>query len=241
MKPMKTKMLRRLLLFVFTLSGLQSIARDVTMPITQVPRWVGYAYATGHEISTETGLDYQLFDQIKVCGYEGEIGTFSTNHGYYISFKFVGGGSTTYYNDRQASWNESKEMAFYCAWNENKLSAFVFNRNDGCVYLVDLESDVILASFPIITYSSYPSLSILVFSGGLSITAYHGIVINSEGVVNHYKELPSSVNAPEMKKNYQKGIFNMKGQKVESMESGINILVDKDGSTTKVISPHRGQ
>lgn len=219
-----------------------TMAKDVTLPITQVPRWVGYAYATGQEISTETGLDYQLFNQIKVCGYEGEIGTFSTNHGYYISFRFVGGGSNTYYNDSQVSWNETKEMAFYCAWNDNKLSAFVFNRNDGCVYLVDLESDAILASFPIIVYSSYPALSILVFSGALSITAYHGIVINSEGAVNHYKELPtSSVNAHEVEKTFQKGIFNMKGQKVESMEPGINILVDQDGSTTKVINSHRNQ
>lgn len=236
---MKTKMLRRLFLFVFILSSLRSFANDVTLVISQVPRQVGYAFTIGRLSAMQVVEDYQLFDQIKVYGSEGEIGTFSTNHGHYVSFKFVGGGSPTYYNDRQVSWNESLGIAFYSAWNENKLSAFVINRANGYVYLVDLESDAIVASFPIkINGSQALSLSIYVFSGGLNITAYHAIVINSEGETTHYKELPTtSVNAPEMKKTHQEGIFNMKGQKVESLEPGINILVDKDGKTTKVLSP----
>lgn len=236
---MKTKMLRRLFLFLFILSSLQSFAKDVTLLISQVPRQVGYAFTIGRLSAMQVVEDYQLFDQIKVYGSEGEIGTFSTNHGHYVSFKFVGGGSPTYYNDRQVSWSESLELAFYSAWNENKLSAFVINRGTGYVYLVDLESDAIVASFPIkITGGQALSMCIYVFSGGLSITAYHGIVINLDGEFTHYKELPTtSVNTPEMKKNYQEGIFNMKGQKVESMEPGINILVDKDGKTTKVLSP----
>lgn len=164
--------------------------KDVTLPILQIPRGENLAFSTGHDVNSWGDQDYCLFNSISVYNGKGRIGTYSTQHGQYISFCFVGGTSES--TQSLGFWCQSKQMAFYSSWNKNKLSAFAMK--DDSLFLVDLETDAILGTFPLVSFPNTSfrpvSISIMVYSGSLSTAAIHRIVVNSEGSVNIYESLP---------------------------------------------------
>lgn len=189
-------MKRILLLFVasFLLTSVWGQNKDVTLPILQTPTSDSYlAFTTGYDVNSWGDQDYCLFNSISVYNENGQIGKYSTEHGQYISFVFVGGTNQSNVGNGQGFWCESKQMAYYCNWNGNKLSAFAIK--DDSLFLVDLETDAILGTFPLTSFpnTSYRpvSICIMVYSGRLATTAIHRIVVNSEGSVKIYESLPN--------------------------------------------------
>lgn len=190
---MKQKLL--LLILVFVIHNVYGQNKEITMPILQTPTNDCFlAFTTGFDVNHWGDQDYSLFKSITVYNENGIVGNYTTNKGEYVSFHFIGGTNDSNADGKQTFWCESKQMAFYCNWNENKLSAFVINED--CLYLIDLETDNILADFPLVTHNqtSPRSLYIMVYSGRLSSTAIHRFVINSEGSVKIYESLPNQQN-----------------------------------------------
>ena len=194
-KVFNIAIMQKSILFIYCFVIMQAWGqhKNVTLPILQTPTSVSYlAFATGYDVNSWGGQDYCLFNNISVYNENGLIGTYSTKHGQYISFNFIGGTNESNVHGTQGFWCESKQMAFYSSWNGNKLSAFVMK--DDSLYFVDLETDNILGTFPLATIpgTSFrpPSICILVYSGRLTSTAIHRIVVNSEGSVKIYESLP---------------------------------------------------
>ncbi len=187
---MKQKLL--LLVFVFIINSAYGQNKEIMMPILQTPTNECFlAFTTGFDVNSWGDQDYCYFKSISVYNENSIVGNYTTDKGEYVSFHFVGGTNDSYVNGGQSFWCESKQMAFYCNWNENKLSAFVINED--ILYLVDLATDNILAEFPLVTHNQYSprTLYIMVYSGRLTSTAIHRIVINSEGSVKIYESLPN--------------------------------------------------
>ena len=218
---------------------MQMYCKEKTMPILQVLLNESYlAFTTGTDVNGWSDCDYSLFNSMAVYNDKGFLGNYSTSHGKYISFSFIAGTNDNNVNRNAGTgfWCETKQMAFYCNWNNNQLSAFVLENDN--VHLVDLKTDVILATFPLVQMSSYyPELSIMVFSGRLSSTAIHRIVINSWGSVSVYESLPPSsrISATTSNSPSSSRIYDAKGQQREEKESGLNIVVSDEGSTKKII------
>ena len=240
--------MKKVLLFVLCLISIGTFGqnRDVTMPILQT-KWVNnggpyyenvIVFTSGYDTNSLANLDYCLFDNFSVYNENGRIGSYSSKHGKYVSFKFISGAGPSGVQNGMGYWCESKQMAFYCCWNEFKLSAFVLDGDK--VYLVDLDTDNILGAFPIATPPNMynrESLTIMVFSGNYSSTGIHRIVIESYGAVNIYKSLPdaSNISSTRVANNQSQKIYNISGQQINNTEHGINIVVDGDGSSKKIL------
>lgn len=191
---MTRKFLQTIMLVSFSM---QAFCDEKTMPIVQVPRnECTYAFTTGNDVVSSHDYDYYLFDDITVFNEKGKVGTYSSSHGKYVSFSFVGSSSFNGSSSTTVQWDETKQMAFYCAWNDSKLSAFVINldKDKNNIHLVDLATDNILGSFPIHSMSSYyPKLKIMVFTSGIQTTAIMSVAINCYGGINIYNSLPMKI------------------------------------------------
>ena len=231
------KFMRQVFFVILVSISLQVFSEEKTMPILQVPTEESFlAFTTGTDVNGWSDCDYSLFNSMTVYNDKGMLGRYSTSHGKYISFSFVGGTNSNNVNAGQGFWCEAKQMAFYSNWNSNQLSAFVLENDN--IHLVDLKTDNILTTFPLVQISSYyPEVTIMVFSGRLSSTAIHRIVINSWGAVTIYESLSSSsrISATTSGSTTPARTFDIKGQQREDTESGLNIVVSDDGTAKKVI------
>ncbi|MBO4673246.1 MAG: hypothetical protein J5616_02735 [Bacteroidaceae bacterium] len=218
---------------VFTTVSLQAFCEEKTMPINYVPQSEGFfAFTTGTDMKSILAYEYSLFKRMDVYNDKGRSGTYSTSHGKYISFSYVG--EDNYFSSSHF-WNETQQMAFYCRWNEFKLSAFTID-ND-CVHLVDLISDNIIASFNIRSYPSDPEqdIKIMVFEGRGSLQALF-LVINSWGTIHIYDSLPPSrVSSATADSPTSSRIYDVKGVQRNEAEDGLNIVRMSDGTTKKVM------
>lgn len=238
--------MKKIVLFVLFLISIEIFGQNryVTMPILQT-NWVNNndryenitVVTSGYDVNTLANLDYCLFNSFDIYNETGRIGSYSSNHGKYVSFKFIGGAGPDAVRNGMGYWCESKQMAFYSCWNDFKLSAFVLN--DDKIYLVDLETDNILGTFPIATppnMNNRESLTIMVFSSRYSSTGIHRIVIESYGSVNFYESLTdvSNISSTRVVNNQSQKIYNIRGQQINNIEKGINIVVDGDGTSKKI-------
>lgn len=107
---------------------MQVFCDEKTMPIVQVPRnECTFAFTTGDNKKTLQEYDYYLFESLMVFDNKGKIGSYSSNHGKYVSFSFVGSSSFNGSSSSSVYWNETKQMVFYCAWNDSRLAHGVRN------------------------------------------------------------------------------------------------------------------
>lgn len=216
-------------------------SEEKTMPILQVPQnECIYAFTTGYDEKTLQSYEYNLFSHMTVYNDKGEWKSYRTNHGKYISFSFIGASCSEYNMNQFATfWSETKQMAFYCYrdWMVYKLSAFVLENDN--VHLVDLNTDEVLTTFPLGQSSYTPDLKIMVFAGGMNDPRFfQHIVINSRGGVTFYDIHSISSNIANTKTDNATNarIYDASGVQIEDTKSGLNIIVEGDGTVKKIVS-----
>ena len=224
--------MRKYTIIAILLFTLQCFSESITYPILQIPNNTSDIAFTVSDLDNSTNMasEERLFYNINVYNENGQIGYYSSQYGPYVSFSFLG-----YAGDRwDYQWRETKQVAFYSIWNDYRLSAFV--KQENTLLFVDLMNDEIIASFPLNTPSAYSSIpvSILVYSGRLTSTAIHRIVVISGGAVNIYNSLPdiNNVRAVNMESNHSEQ-FEISGRKANSNSKGI--VIEKESNKTKKV------
>ena len=213
----------RTIVFCFALFAVYlCFGESITHPIQKLP-WgseFGFAFTVSDlNNSTNINSEEKLFNSIEVYTANGKNGYYASQHGPYVPFSF----STTAANN--FTWHETKQVAFFSEkWNNNKLSAFV--KQEEKLLFVDLETDIVLAEFPLIPVSTYSQepISIMVYDRA-------AVVINCSGIVNIYKSISDVNNVRSvMIDNNHSQQYDILGRKAGTNSKGLIIL--KDNNTT---------
>ena len=235
-------MKKLLLLTIILIAGhFAAKAQNSIFPLLNVKTSFG-----GHFIAAQVKANYNYLGKTilvadKLYYYKGadRHGEYTTNHGQYISFTYAANLMSV--GDWNRNWNKCVTQTQFAFWPGNiddyNLHGFVMSNSR--LYLVELESDEIVAEFETANNPTAETYAYLTVFASEEIDEKDRIVICGKNGFNYYEEIPfstkNSVNSTTRSTMLPKAYFDVSGKKFNAPMSGINIVVNDDESRKIVV------